>query len=288
MRSRDAVLMSLICSCLMMQLGCSETPPVRVYSPAVSASSFDGAPSLPSNGYSIIDRSATVGRFPVTLGVLRLAHDGSLEPVKILPPEAAEWVEVFRGISAVRDLTFLAPVTLRAFEPTVAGRCTAARGVGAGLLLVYAPLRTGVNSAQVAGVIYDTKTQAIIATLQQTRSITNTGGVEASPEEVFEEREELADETDDPDPPDFRQADALFPTRWAFQESVRTAMLELADQDTPAPREPSNQWSQPAPRMDLSTGSPESLDQLSNFEIGAEVSGWSRSVQTVSDTEQVD
>lgn len=225
------------------QIGCNETPPMRVYAPAVSAADFAGASAFPEDGYRIVNSAATVGRFPATIGMLRLAHDGSLAPVDMLTAEEGQWVEIFRGITPVRDLTFLSPVTLRSYEDTLAGRCTAAKHLGANLLVVYAPLRTGVNSAQVAGVIYDTEQQTAIATIQQRVRVTLAGGVEASPEEVFEEQEDIADKNDAPDPPDFRDADALFPARNAFLMSVRNAIMELDKHDTPAPRESTNQWS---------------------------------------------
>lgn len=243
MRRWNVLVVVVVLALSGLQTGCNDTPPVRVYAPAVSAADFAGTSSLPDDGYQIIDSSSTVGRFPATIGVLRLAHDGSLAPAALLTAEEGEWVETFRGVTPVRDLAFLTTITLRSYEDTLAGRCMAAKGLGANLLVVYTPLRTGTNSAQVAGVIYDTASQTVIAAVQQRERVTTIGGVEAPPEEVFEEQEDFADDTDAPDPPDFRDSDALFPARAAFLKSVRTAIMQLSRNDTPAPRESTHQWS---------------------------------------------
>lgn len=223
--------------------GCATTPP-RAYDAPVNLADFARELKVPDEGY-LLFASETEGRFPCTLAVSKLTtrqdpfgcgvmiHECGLEPA-----EQARWTTTFRGSSQIRDLVFLTPITLQPGEADRSARCVTADRLGAPLLLEYVANQLGPNSAELTGIIYDTATCDVLATLNVYRVQTDAAGIEQPPGVIAEEREVT----------DARPFDAFHQAREAFHQAARAAVVELIALDSRPERKQGHRWGVRLPR----------------------------------------
>jgi len=185
------------------------------------------------NGYQLLAREKTTGRFPCGLAIAKLQPEEQppgLRTVEATHTDQAYWVEAFRGVAELRDLQFLRPVSVRPQRAGTETLCAAARAQGADLLLLYAPNRYGPNAAQVLGVLLDAGACRAIATLHASAAFTSAGGVEEAP---------------DRKPGDHRDTDAAFQAARAFEQHALECLAELIRSDQAAPTTQPHQWKTP-------------------------------------------
>jgi hypothetical protein len=218
--------------------GCAKEPVPVAYAPRVTVADFAGELPMPQDGYQMLVQEPTTGRFTCGLAVARLradSEDGApvISVGALSPAEQAYWVETFRGVAALTDTSFLAPVTLKAEPEPLTALCRAAGTLGAKLLLVYVPGQIGPNSAEVLGVLYDVPTQRPLATLHRTMTIRNEEGVELPAVELVRDtkpRQEL------------REHDAYYQTGRAFEQLTLQCVRELLQVDTPPSSTQPHRW----------------------------------------------
>jgi hypothetical protein len=212
--------------------GCGRPSPV-MYEPQLEM--HDLAPGLqaPDNAYILLTDQPTHGRFACGLAIAKFAPahgDGPLELVALKPNEQAYWTEKLTGVSAVRELVFLTPVNTRGSGQSIEGLCTTAQRLEASLLLVYAPNRFGVNSAQVLGVLHDVPRRTPLAALHTSAQILDEDGEE---EPVAKKRG------------DQRDIDAAYCAPRAFEAQTVACLLELVHRDAPMPTTQPHRWQVP-------------------------------------------
>jgi hypothetical protein len=223
--------------------GCATAPP-RAYDAPVNLADFARELKVPDEGYLLFAR-ATEGRFPCTLAVSKLTtrqdpfgcgvmiYECGLEPA-----EQARWTTTFRGSNQVRDLVFLTPITLQPAEADRSARCVTADRLGAPLLLEYVANQLGPNSAELTGIIYDTATCEVLATLNVYRVQTDAKGIEQPPGVIAEERAVA----------DARPFDAFHQAREVFHQAARAAVQELVALDNRPERKEQHRWGVRLPR----------------------------------------
>lgn len=226
--------------------GCSQ----KCQRPALYAPDFDLAIiaqplHVAPDAYFLLDDQPTVGRFPVSLALARhvVAPDPNAADAPLAaqrPINEAKWTETFRGLAGVRDVMFLSPVAMRAYDDTPDQRCSVARKLGAGLLLDYAFGQTGPNSAKLVGVLYQTRDARPIATIHAQRIIRDEDGDEVEPKQVWQ-----AADDDHGCEPDIRDYDAAFQASRAFERHALNCIRELLERDQPAPTTQPHRWSRP-------------------------------------------
>ena len=215
-------------------LGCAPRMEI-VYGPRIEMSDLAAQVQPPDNGYVILNRQQTQGRFACSLAIAMFApcvgpSPDRLELVAMHAADEAWWIEILRGVTEVQDTQFLTPESVRPETPSVDVLCKRAARRDAPLLLVFAPNRFGPNAAQVFGVIYDTASRTPLASLHAARTLHDDDGDEhAVDNEIGEHRGE----------------DAVFRTRRQFEQHVLTALGELIAADRPEVAPESHQWRQP-------------------------------------------
>lgn len=124
----------------------------------------------PDNGYEFLQSEQTQGRFACRVAIAAYAPIEDQNGLQLRlsdtkPDDQACWVEAFRGVNEIRDLVFLTPTYMRNFAPGRMGACEAAANLGAPLLFTFSTARDRLNAAEAIGVLYDTATCKILATL---------------------------------------------------------------------------------------------------------------------------
>lgn len=223
------------------------------YEPQLRMSDLAAGVSGRENAFEILQNGSTIGRFPCGIAVARLAptsagvglaadSDGAaveaaIEPVmatvEVLSNEQSRWAEAFRGCAEVRELVFLAPVTMKGRDGGIGGLCSAARRMGASLLLVYSANRYGPNSAQRLGILYDAVREQPIATLHASATFLD------EPDDDDEEPREVS-----PDEMrgDHRDWDAVYQAARAFEAHALAAVRELIELDNALPSTQPHRW----------------------------------------------
>jgi hypothetical protein len=215
--------------------GCSLSDPVVVYEPPITLEDLVPGLSAPDNNYKLLADGTTSGRFACALAVAKFVphendHGLELSFEATRPNEQAYWTQQMRGVSDVREVAFLSPLTLRPDPPTIPNLCAAAEALDAALLLVYAPNGLGANSAQVVGAIYDVRSCEVIATLHASAQFFNEEGLEVSPN---------TRKTDQ------RDIDARFQAQRAFEGQALACMRELIQIDHMPPTTQPHRWRKP-------------------------------------------
>jgi len=212
--------------------GCAARPPV-VPERRIEMRELAADLQPVENDYRLLVREQTLGRFGCGLAIGKLAaggQAGTMTLVQPAPAEEARWANAVCGLSPLRDLQFLSPVSLRPREPDAEALCAAADALGASLLLLYAPNRYGPNSAQVLGVLYETDTRRPIAALHASASFLDEQGVEVAPDKERGDR---------------REVDAQYQASRAFEHHLLRCLDELIRSDSPAPTTEPHRWATP-------------------------------------------
>jgi hypothetical protein len=212
--------------------GCGR-PTAIMYEPQLQMDDLAPGLQAPDNAYVLLTDQPTHGRFACGLAVAKFAPahgDGPLELVALKPNEQAYWAEKLTGISAIRELAFLTPVNTRSRGQGVEALCATAQRLEASLLLVYAPNRFGINSAQVLGVLYDVQERTPLATLHTSAQILDEDG----------EEEPLAEKRGDQ-----REIDAAYCAPRAFEAQTVACLLELVGRDMPTATTQPHRWQVP-------------------------------------------
>jgi hypothetical protein len=230
---RAAVAIGLLCVFVASaMLGCAAQPPgvcerrIHMQELAVDVPPVD-------NGYRLLAQERTHGRFACSLAIAKLAPGeevGTVNLVELAPAEEAYWTDAVCGVSEVRDLQFLSPISVRPDEPDTETLCAAAAAREATLLLLYVSNRYGPNSAQVLGVLYDVPSCQPIASLHASASFLNEQGEEVSPDKRFG---------------DHRETDASFQASRAYEKHLLSCLGELIHNDSPPPTTQPHRWSTP-------------------------------------------
>jgi hypothetical protein len=236
MRGLIASILALAASGLL-AAGCAEkSQPGLSYEPPITIEHLAAGLTAPDQGFTLLTDRHTEGRFACPLAVAKFTPremPGGCELVLVALPssEQAYWTEQMRGVTAVRDLIFLRPIATRPEGQGLTALCQTAKRLGAPLLLVYAPNGLGPNSAQVFGVLYESETQTVLATMRASSTMLNEEGEEVSPDQRRG---------------DHRSTDARYQAQRQFEGYALACLRELIRQDGQlATTQPHNKWSQP-------------------------------------------
>ncbi|MFQ5805450.1 MAG: hypothetical protein ACE5I3_03260 [Phycisphaerae bacterium] len=230
---RAAVGIGVLCSFVAFALlGCAVQSP-GAYERRIQMRELAAGVAPVDDGYHLLVQEKTQGRFACSLAIAKFApanQAGVVDLVELTPAEEAYWANAVCGISEVRDLQFLSPLSVRPDEPCTDTLCAAAAARGAPLLLLYAPNRYGRNPAQVLGVLYDVKSAQPIASLHASASLLDENDEEVAP---------------DGKRGDHRAADAYFQASREFERHVGCCLGELIRNDSPPPTTQPHRWSTP-------------------------------------------
>ena len=234
--------------------GCHRPAPIA-YEPELTMHALVADIESPDNAYRLLAPAQSYGRFPCALAVAKLAvptnaAGSQLTVAPMTPASQAFWAQTFRGLSAIRDLRFLSPLSLKPYGDGIDGLLEAAHDTEAPLLLVHVANRFGPNRAQVLGILYDVEARTPLAALHASASYLDEDGEEAAPE---------------PQAGDHRASDAAYQAARTFEQRALACLREQAHADTPAPATPDDRWTplypycwQPRVRPNLSPVTPES------------------------------
>jgi len=212
-------------------LGCAPQPGTYERRIQMRELAADVAPV--DNGYHTLVQEKTEGRFACSLAIAKLApgdEAGAINLVELTPAEEAYWTNAVCGVSEVRDLQFLSPISVRPDEPRTETLLGAAAAREASLLLLYAPNRYGPNSAQVLGVLYDVRTGQPIASLHASASFADEEGKEVAPDQMLG---------------DHRETDACYQASRAYEQYLLGCLGELIHNDSPPPATQPHRWKTP-------------------------------------------
>lgn len=217
-------------------LGCHQSPRVT-YEPRIEMADLAAGLKMSDNAHLLLTEEGTQGLFGCGLAMAKLmpVYDENgrrLELVSPKPNEEANWTEQMRGVPEIRDMLFLSPLDMRTTGSRLDGLCSAAERLGAALLLAYAPNHFDANSAQVLGVLYDTRSRGALATLHASAQFVDEDGEEIPP----------ADERGD-----HREVDAAFQASRAFEHHTLACLWELIRRDSPPPTTQPHRWQTPRP-----------------------------------------
>lgn len=210
------------------------TPPVDPHTgdntAPVDSHTSTGAP--PANTYAYAFDASPADAAAQRAAAPRVSADNQppFALVTLRPVEQALWSETLRGVSAVRELTFLSPRAAQPDGPALDNLCATAHRFGANMLLVYAPNRLGPNSARVVGVLYDTATGRPLAALHASQHFEDEHGREVSPN-----RERG----------DHRDRDAYYQAQRQFEAHTLACLRALLHRDSPPPTTQPHRWHQP-------------------------------------------
>jgi len=210
-------------------LGCRQ-PAATTYEPRMDLDDLVPGLDSPSNGYLLLTDEKTQGRFACGLAIAKFAPVNGEGPLQLTPVKANEqayWTEQLTGVSAVRDLAFLTPISTRPDGQAPAALCALAGRLNASLLLIYAPNRFAPNAAQVFGVLYDVERRSPIATLHTSIE--------------FDEESGIAEPPDD-EQGDHRDIDAAYQAPRAFEEQTLACLRELTTRDAFLPTTQPHKW----------------------------------------------
>jgi len=215
--------------------GCADDRHVVCYEPPVSLE--DLAPGLPvgQNQFQLLADESTVGRFACALAIGKYVppvpdDGGPLRFVALTPAEQAWWTEQMRGVTAIRELVFLRPISARPDGQSVAALCAAAARLQASLVLLYAPGGLGPNSAEVVGVLYEAATRKPLATFHTALAIPDEEGRQQNPSGL---------------PGDHREDDARYQAQRQFERQVLACLRELIVRDQPPATTQPHKWEKP-------------------------------------------
>lgn len=229
-----AVAVTLSGFCLLWP-GCAKQTPTIVYEPPITMADLLPGQSAPDNTFKLLAEVHTTDRFACGLAVAKFVseedEDGPQLTLKSLTSaEQAFWAEQMRGVSAIRDVTFLRPRNVHLDGPAIENLCAAAQRLDSPLLLVYAPNGLGPNSAQVFGVFYDTRSRQPLAALHTSSLFLDEEGLETSP------NERKSDE---------RDVDARYQAQRAFERQVLACLRDLIQRDESSPTTQPHKWEKP-------------------------------------------
>ena len=213
-------------------LGCASEAP-RVYERRIQMRELAADVAPVDNAYRLEVFEETQGRFACSLAIAKLVpvgENGSLNLVEMTPAEEAYWVEAVRGLTELRDLQFLSPISVVPDEPSVDTLRAAAAARNATLMLLYAPNRYGPNSAQVLGVLYDVASGRPSAALHSSASFLDEEGVEVSVDQA---------------PTDQRDRDAYYQASRVYEQHLVRCLGELIRCDSPTPTTQPHRWETP-------------------------------------------
>ena len=219
---------------LLVCLGCHGRPPAA-YEPPLDLAQLAPGLQPPDNSFCLLADVHTEGRFACPLAIAKFLPQGPENDRQLvlqspLPEEEAYWTEQVRGVSAIREVVFLRPISVRPEETSLAQLCATAQRLGAPLLLVHVPNRVGPNSARVLGVMYDTASAQPLATLHASSTILNQKGQEVAP---------------DRQRGDHRRTDAQYQAQRAFEGHALACLREMIHLDSPSPTTQPHSWQLP-------------------------------------------
>lgn len=212
-------------------VGCASEAP-RVYERQVQMRELAADVAPVDNAYRLDAVEETEGRFACSLAIAKLApaNENSVSLVEMTPAEEARWVNAVRGLTELRDLQFLSPLSVVPDRPRTDTLRVASAERDATLMLLYTPNRYGPNSAQVLGVLYDVPSGRPLAALHASATFLDEEGVEVSVDE----------ETGDQ-----RQRDAYYQASRAYEQHLLGCLGELIRLDSPTPETQPHHWDTP-------------------------------------------
>lgn len=232
---RSIVIAVALLGLCLMPTGCAKKVPPIVYEPPLTMADLLPGQEAPDNSFELLAEVHTTGRFACGMAIAKFfSEENDDGPTLTLLPltsaEQARWTEQMRGVSAIRELTFLRPRNVRLDGPAIENLCAAAARLESAVLLVYAPNGLGPNSAQVYGVLYDTPSREPLAVLHTSSLFLDDEGLETSPDEC---------ESDE------REVDARYQAQRHFEEQVLLCLRELIHEDKAAPTTQPHKWEKP-------------------------------------------
>ena len=232
---RAALQIGLLLSLITLtMLGCA--PRARVYERQIHMHELAADVAEVDNTYRLEVAEQTRGRFACSLAMAKLVPGGevgSVNLVEMTPAEEARWIDAVCGLTELRDLQFLSPLSVVPEQPATATLCAAAAARGATLMLLYAPNRYGPNSAQVLGVLYEVASGRPLAALHASASFLNEEGEEVSVDlKIRDERDQ----------------DAYYQASRAYEQHLVQCLGELIRQDSLPPTTQPHRWETPPSR----------------------------------------
>jgi hypothetical protein len=225
----------------MLYAGCAEkdVEPI-VLEPETKLSDIAGGTlTTKKNQYHLVNRNRSEGRFPGAVAVarLKLADGAPIEaprPVELKPlkdEEAAYWNHLFDNLRWVRQYFELSPMSVQ--TPVVSAKALlgAAKRLDASLCLLYGQSDFEDLRSHVVGVLYETGTGQLLATIQA-----ESVGAEDWLEERPPDRPEM----------DNRHQDNHYLAARKFQRLVHACVRELVSLDKPTREEKPSGWKEPA------------------------------------------
>ena len=213
-------------------LGCvSEAS--RVYERQIQMRELAADVAPVDNAYRLEVVEETQGRFACSLAIAKLVpvgETGSLNLVKTTPVEEAYWAEAVRGLTELRDLQFLSPISVVPEDPGTDTLRAAAAARNATLMLLYAPNRYGPNSAQVLGVLYDVASGRPSAALHASASFLDEDGEAVSVDQARSDQ---------------RGRDAYYQASRAYEQRLVRCLGELIRYDSSLPATEPHRWETP-------------------------------------------
>jgi len=214
-------------------VGCADKPEIT-YERQIEMRELAADVAAVDNAYELLESAGSTGRFGCGLAIGKLAAGEAAEQVRLAvltPAEEGYWTQTTAVLPRIRHAQFLSPAGTFPRDSAVDVLCKKAASLDAGLLLLYAPNRYGLNSAQVLGVLYDVTTGKPIASLHASATF-------------------IDDETGLETPPDYekgdkRGTDAVFQSARAFERYVQDCLVDLINRDKPAPPTEPKKWRTP-------------------------------------------
>jgi hypothetical protein len=187
------------------------------------------------DGYKLLAGGPTVGVFPGSLAVARVAAVAEpaasdhlrldMEP----PVDFLSWNSIFDDFRSISEVFPLNEKGLDGDKVITANLLTSAAAMDAALLLVYTEVRPSMQECELRGVLYDVEALRPLAAVHATAHVHDpiTAGSTDPDDELPARREEL---------------DPRLSAVRIFQARLRECMVALMDNDRPGPRVAPEGW----------------------------------------------
>jgi hypothetical protein len=218
-----------------------ELPPVAYQGPTLAGADLGLAQTVtvPDNGYAILGKQDTQGRFPAALAVVRLDKPNPLfvsddplfvsergwEVANLPTEEAVWWNTLFKTVPQSRAVYILDRAGVISPDCDLKQVIEAVQRIHVELCLIYGPRSVPDDCAGLAGVILDVNSGQYLAYVQSQAGITD-----------FEPPR--------PDRPkhDLSHQDVNYISARRFEQQVRACVLELIASDKPAATTQPSPW----------------------------------------------
>lgn len=208
---------------------------IRQIEPSVLAADW---PEQTSNGYTILQKEKSVGRFPANLAVVRVtggvpdhpdtSHGTTLVLDLLNDSDAVPWTGLFDNFPAISGVTVLGRPAVPFEELTLSDLIASARRQNLSLCLIYGQSDLPGGLVRMVGAVYDCGTGGLVATIEA--QVEPVPGLPRPPDRVRQ---------------DNRHKDPECLTTARFQELVLRCIDDLVRNDTPGPTTQPNPWDRP-------------------------------------------